>query len=202
MVRRSNQRERFSVRYINPPKFLLIVSKVWTVNTMRYARFPTKSLFSLIDTPLESGPFLLLVIIFASYLFFTLITLVASLTATFIRATFFAFRLTATISNPSSSSWFSGNYATVKSLVFTNLFLICRNSLSSSILLGRSCLFLLFPRLARFFRFFLLLRFLPCRAFLLFFFLLFNLFFKIFIFLVVNQFLILTFFIFTFVLFS
>merc|ERR1719474_690513 len=184
MVRRSNQRERFSVRYINPPKFLLIVSKVWTVNTMRYARFPTESLFSLIDTPLESGPFLLLVIIFASYLFFTLITLVASLTATF--------------ANPSSSSWFSGNYATVKSLVFTNLFLICRNSLSSSVLLGRSCLFLLFPRLARFFRFFLLLRFLPCRAFLLFFFLLFNLFFNIFIFLVVNQFLILTFFIFTF----
>merc|ERR1719474_1804241 len=180
MVRRSNQRERFSVRYINPPKFLLIVSKVWTVNTMRYARFPTESLFSLIDTPLESCPFLLLVIIFASYLFFTLITLVASLTATFIRATFFAFRLTATIA----------------------LFLICRNSLSSSILLGRSCLFLLFPRLARFFRFFLLLRFLPCRAFLLFFFLLFNLFFKIFIFLVVNQFLILPFFIFTFVLFS
>merc|ERR1719513_331773 len=169
---------RLPVRDVDPPKLLFIISKVRTMNTMGHARLPTQSFLSLINSSLEPGPLLLLLVIFTSNILLTLISLIP-LTTTFFRTTLLPFTLTPALT----------------------LFLFCCSTFSSCFWLRCCSFLLLFARLARLLGLLLLLRLLPCRAFFLILLFFLSLPISNFIFLVINQVLILSIPVFTFILF-
>merc|ERR1719233_331894 len=126
---------------LEPGPLLLIISEVWTMNTMRHARLSTQSFLSLIYSSLEPGPLLLLLIIFTSNILLALLSFLP-LTPTLIGATLLSLAFTPT---------------------FT-LFLFRCSTISSSFWFRCCSFFLLFSRLARLLGFLLLLRLFPCRA--------------------------------------
>merc|ERR1719317_1120485 len=146
---------------------------------MGHARLPTQSFLSLINSSLEPCPLLLLIIIFTSNILLTLISLLP-LTTTFFRTTLLPFTLTPTLA----------------------LFLFRCSTFSSCFWLRCCSFLLLFARLARLLGLLLLLRLLPCRAFFLILLFFLSLPISNFIFLVINQVLILSIPVFTFILFS
>merc|ERR1719513_259223 len=188
---------RLPIRDVDPPKLLFIISKVRTMNTMGHARLPTQSFLSLINSSLEPGPLLLLLVIFTSNILLTLISLIP-LTTTFFRNTLLPFTLTPALTSP-FPPW---PCCTFWSLNITSLFLFCCSTFSSCFWLRCCSFLLLFARLARLLGLLLLLRLLPCRAFFLILLFFLSLPISNIIFLVINQVLIISIPVFTFILFS